>query len=420
MAGDAHRPLFTPRGIPVRADISLLVIAALVTWSFWSRFIGTFTEAESIAMAVVASALFLLSILAHELAHALEARRRGLIVEDITLYVFGGATRIVSETSRSADEFWLTIVGPWTSIVLGCAFGLVAYGADSAGIRYIAEVAGQLGWLNVLLGAFNLLPGAPLDGGRLLDSVVWRLTGDRSKATAVSTRAGQFLGLAILLLGVAEMLLVEGGFIGGLWLMLIGWFLLRGASAERTMGVIRARLSGLRVSDLIAPVTTVSLGCTVETAADLAFRSGRTDVVVVAGPTGTVGVVTGDALQRVPSERRGWVPVEEVMVPAGSLPTVQCSASAGELLPMLQGGPIVVLDGSDLKSIVTASHLTAALRWLGPSIRGERPAEGQVLTRPATPLVDDRSRSGQAIRLGLWMASGAIVLSSLALVPMRL
>jgi Zn-dependent protease len=113
MAAAGPRPLFSPRGIPVRAEASLWVIAALVTWSFWSRFTTTFTGTEAIAMALVATALFLLSILAHELAHALEARRRGLAVEDITLYVFGGATRIVSEASRAADELLLTVVGPW-------------------------------------------------------------------------------------------------------------------------------------------------------------------------------------------------------------------------------------------------------------------------------------------------------------------
>ena len=418
MADVGPRPLFSPRGIPVRAEASLWVIAALVTWSFWSRFTTTFTGTEAIAMALVATAMFLVSILAHELAHALEARRRGLAVEDITLYVFGGATRIGSEAPRAADEFWLTVVGPWTSIVLGCGFGLIAYGADSAGIRYVGEVVGQLGWLNVLLGVFNLLPGAPLDGGRLLDSIVWRVTGDRSRAIAVSTRAGQLLGAAIVLLGVAELLLVAGGFVGGLWLMLIGWFLLRGASTERAVAVIKVQLAGLTIGDLVAPIATVSQGCTVATAADLAFRTGRTEAVAVEGRSGIVGIATGEALQRVPPEKRQWTAVEHVMIPASSLATAQASAPASEVLASLASGPIVVFDGSEFKSVLTASHLLVASRWLSHLADGEKAEGREGVALPAGVSENPPPRRHGRLWVGMWAASGAVALACLAVVPM--
>jgi PDZ domain-containing secreted protein/Zn-dependent protease len=412
------RPLFSPRGIPVRAEASLWVIAALVTWSFWSRFTTSFTGTEAIAMALVATATFLVSILAHELAHALEARRRGLAIDDITLYVFGGATRIVNEASSAADEFWLTVVGPWTSIVLGCGFGLVAYGADSAGIRYVGEVAGQLGWLNVLLGVFNLLPGVPLDGGRLLDSIVWRVTGDRSKAIAVSTRAGQLLGAVIVMLGVAELLSVTGGFVGGLWLMLIGWFLVRGASTERAVSAIRVQLAGLTIGDLVAPVATVSKGCSVATAADLAFRTGRTDAVAVDGHSGIVGIATGEALQRVPPGKRQCTAVEHVMIPASSLATAQASAPASEVLALLASGPIVVFEGRKFNSVLTAPHLMAASRWLSHRPSGKISAGAEGMASPMGVSGIRPPRHNGRFWVGMWAASGAVVLASLAVVPM--
>jgi Zn-dependent protease len=215
-------------GVDVRVDTSWFVLAALVTWSFWTRF-------ESIVMAVVAAALFFASLLAHELAHALEARHRGIGVRSITLLLIGGATETETEATRPGDEFAVTAVGPWTSLVLACAFGLVAFGADrmGSGASDVGQVAVVLAWLNLLLGFFNLLPGAPLDGGRILDSVVWRVTGDRARARRISTAAGRFLGYALIALGFALAVFVSDGLFDGVWLALIGWILSRAATAER-------------------------------------------------------------------------------------------------------------------------------------------------------------------------------------------
>ena len=198
-------------GIPVRADATLLIIAGLLAWSFWARYSTVASRWGALVMALVATGLFLGSILAHELAHALEARYRGLHVRDITLYIFGGATRMTDEAACPGDEFALTVVGPGTSVVLGCAFGLVATGAGHLGLPAVAEVAGELGWLNFVLGVFNLLPGAPLDGGRILDSIVWRMTRDRARAARVSAVSGQVIGAALAALGAARPAGAAGG-----------------------------------------------------------------------------------------------------------------------------------------------------------------------------------------------------------------
>lgn len=414
---------FRPAGVPVRADATLLIIAGLVAWSFWYRFDTTRSSGTAVAMALVATALFLGSILAHELAHAVEARRRGLHVEDITLYVFGGATRITTDIVRSADEAALTAVGPWTSIALGCAFGLVAHAAAPGPV---ADVAGELGWLNVLLGIFNLLPGAPLDGGRLLDAAVWRVTGDRDRAARVSSGAGQTLGALLLGLGLAETLLVSGGFVGGIWLMLIGWFLVRAAGAERQVATLRRELRGRQVRVVASPVAAVPAGAGVEEAVAACLRLGRTDVVLVTGPAGeAVGVLDLATAARPVPAARGWTPVGELMTPIGALPAVQAGAPAADLLPVLGEGPVVVLDGSTVRTVVTGASLASALRWLaafprqqpaaGP-VSGDGAAAGEV--GRAEPGPPGRAARRGVARLALLGASLGVVAAAVATVPM--
>jgi Zn-dependent protease len=226
------RTIFRVGGVDIRLDNSWLVIAALVTFLFWDTFNQRRGAAAAVVMAVAATLLFFGSVLGHEVAHALEARHRGIEVRSITLYLFGGATETASEARRPGDEFAVTAVGPWTSLVLGCGFGLIAFGAGRANLAAVGQVAALLAWSNLLLGFFNLLPGAPLDGGRILDSIVWRVTGDHDRARRVATSAGRLLGYALVLLGFLEALVVSGGFISGLWLAFIGWFLAQAAAAE--------------------------------------------------------------------------------------------------------------------------------------------------------------------------------------------
>ena len=211
-------------GTDVRVDATWIAIVVLFTWFFW-------TIVGSVLEAVVASLLFFASVVAHEVAHALEARHRGIEVRSITLYLFGGATEMSSEARRPGDEFAVSAVGPWTSLVLGCGFGLIALFADRARLTFIADVAGLLGWTNILLAVFNFLPGSPLDGGRVLDSIVWRITGNRDRARRVSTGAGRVLGYLLIAMGLADAF-VAGDVGGGVVLGVTGWFLAQAAGAE--------------------------------------------------------------------------------------------------------------------------------------------------------------------------------------------
>lgn len=233
MFGRTYR-LFAIRGVDIEVDVSWVIIAVLVAWTFWGRFVTVHSRpnAVAIAMAVAAAALFFASVLAHELAHALEATHRGVEVDGITLFLFGGATRTSFDVERPRDEFALTAVGPFTSLVLAAALGLVATYAEPLAPAEVAIVAGNLGWVNLALGLFNLLPGAPLDGGRILRSIVWAVTDDRGRSVRVASRSGQVIGSLIGGLGLLQIVFVPNAAVGGIWYALIGWFLFAAATGE--------------------------------------------------------------------------------------------------------------------------------------------------------------------------------------------
>ncbi|MCC5949195.1 MAG: site-2 protease family protein [Nitriliruptoraceae bacterium] len=244
-----------PRGIELRADASVLVLAALVAWVFTQWFTDEFALPMAIGMAIVGAVLVLLTTLAHELAHALEARHRGLEVTGITLFLFGGVTEMHAHGQSARDELAIAAVGPYVSLVCGALFGIVAtFAGDwfpTAIAAPVARVAGLLGWWNVLLAAFNLVPGAPLDGGRVLRAVLWMALGDRLRALRWSVRAGQ--ALAVLLLVAAAWVLTRapGAWLPALAFGLVAVFLWRAASAELRQAIMADRLEGVTVGRLL-------------------------------------------------------------------------------------------------------------------------------------------------------------------------
>lgn len=244
-------------GVEVRLDASIVVLVVLVAWAFTGIFRADHSLAVALVMAAVGAVLVVLTTLAHELGHALEARHRGMHVEAVTLLLFGGVTEMHAEEQTARDELAVAVVGPWISLVSAALFGLLATFADAllpAGVAgSIAQLAGVLGWWNLLLAAFNLVPGAPLDGGRVLRALLWMLLGDRLRALRVSVRAGQLIGVALVVFGVAT--LVRGGpraTLVAAALVLSGVFLVRAAATELRHAELNAVLEGRRVVDLVA------------------------------------------------------------------------------------------------------------------------------------------------------------------------
>ena len=216
--------------IEIRLDASLAILAALVAFNMWEvfSFERTTFDAGAIALAVGGAVLLIASILVHELAHAAFARLRGIPVSHIRLFVFGG-TAHTEESKTPFDEFLVTVVGPVSSAALGGVFFLL-HRLDRSPFISIFDLFLLLGIWNLALAVFNLLPGAPLDGGRVFHSAVWKLTRDRDKATTVAARTGQGLGLLLVAAGV--WLLFTSNDIRDLWFIFIGWEVNRGASAE--------------------------------------------------------------------------------------------------------------------------------------------------------------------------------------------
>ncbi len=261
--------LFRVRGVPVRIDGSWLFIAAIVVFFFYQSISASLPRESvgvQVALAALGALLFFASILAHELGHMWTSLDRGIPVLSITLFALGGVTESTREAARPRDEFVIVGIGPFISLVLGAAFGLVATAVQ--GIVPLAVVAGSLAWMNVILAIFNIVPGYPLDGGRLLRSVLWAISKDPFAATRWAARVGQAFALTLIATGVTGFLVggfpgVKGAlgvvlsFIDGPWAALIGFFLLRGATESYRRAHLRQRLSRHSVRDVMGTVPPV-------------------------------------------------------------------------------------------------------------------------------------------------------------------
>ncbi len=336
-------------GVEIRLDLSILVLVALVAWAFTGLFRADHDLLVALVMAGVGSVLVVLTTLAHELGHALEARFRGMQVEGITLLLFGGVTELHAEDQSARDELAVAAVGPWISLVCAAVFGLLSTFADdalpAAVAGPVAQVAGVLGWWNLILAVFNLVPGAPLDGGRVLRALLWMLTGDRLRALRISVRAGQLLGVVLIAVGVAT--LVRGGPQASLVtaaLALSGVFLIRAAATELRQAELNAVLEGRRVVDLLAlpPVPLPAEQPLAELDRERVVNGG--DLHAVHQDTDLVGVVERDALLGA-GEGPQWPPdarLAELAEPLDAVPEVTLTDDLHTLIDAFQGDHHVV------------------------------------------------------------------------------
>lgn len=239
-------------GIELRVDPSLFILFVLIAFNIWDFLMGRYRigAPRALILAVATASMFELSILAHELAHAFVARIRGIRVFGITLYMLGGLTYTDSDRSPG-DEFATTVVGPISSGAIGGLFLLVdALGREvlSPPVSFLAR---YMAVVNLVMAAFNLLPGFPMDGGRLLLAGLWRLLNDRTRATRIAARVGQ--GMALLIVAGGAWLLIRTGDVWGLWPALIGWFLFQGASSALAEAETRRRLDEAEAREVMSP-----------------------------------------------------------------------------------------------------------------------------------------------------------------------
>lgn len=318
-------------GITIGLHLSWFIIALLIMLSLAGHFyaINPDWAAGTIwVTAIVTGVLFFGAIVVHELAHALVARARGVPVRSITLFALGGIANIEKDVGDAKTEFWMGIAGPLMSVAIGgVCLGLAwALGAFEARTELTPPtppmaVLAWLGYINLMLAAFNMIPGFPLDGGRVLRAVLWGVTGDHRRASRIAARAGQVVAFLFIMVGLIGFFSGQG--FGGIWLALLGWFLFEAAAASYAQVEIVTGLQGLRVGDVIADdCARVDGRVPLQTFVDeYLLRTGRRCFVVE--EQGRVkGLVTASDVKQVERERWPTTPVEAVMRPLERLKTV--------------------------------------------------------------------------------------------------
>ncbi len=355
-------------GVPLRMHWSVPLLVVLLAYGLGRQTLPVWTPGRSTAVYTFASAvgalLLLASLLLHETAHAATARRKDISVQDVTLWALGGMTRM-GRPQTAAVAFAVAVSGPLTSLVLGGA----ALGAG-IGLRALtgwavpAAVLVWLGWTNLFLGVFNLLPAAPLDGGRVLQALLWWRTGDRERAERVASRSGQVMGVLLAAFGWLSFL---RGVPSGLWLVFVGFFMAVVAAAERRTTEVRTALEGVRASDAMSsPVATGADWLDLRRFIEEVAADSRHSLVPLLDFDGRPsGVVDVRRLASMPEAQREGLRARDVAHPLARYMVAAPGDPLTEVLDGLRPGtslPVLVVDAGRLVGIVTAKDITRLLR----------------------------------------------------------
>ncbi|MBN1484274.1 MAG: site-2 protease family protein [Chloroflexia bacterium] len=353
-------------GIPIRINytwflIFILVILSLAMSYFPNEAPGSSRLSYWIA-GILASVLFFASVLAHELAHSLVARSRGVQVRDITLFLFGGAASIEQEMEQPQEELLMAGVGPLTSLFLGLIFALASWL-----LRPLSDLLGEffsyLAVLNAGLAAFNLLPGLPLDGGRILRAIVWQISGNYRRATGVAATAGRIV--SFLLIGGGILWTLTGN-LSGLWIAFIGWFMENAATQSYRYAILQEALRGVSVAELLTPeCARIPRGLSVaELVNRYIFPHGRR-CFVVTNEDRLEGMLTVHNVRGLDRQEWPFTPVGQIMIPYQELLVAHPSEDAWEVLKRMDGGSVnqmpVEQDGQFL-GLITRENLLRYVR----------------------------------------------------------
>lgn len=355
-------------GIPIEVNYSWFLVFLLVTVSLaseYGRLYPHWPDAQRWGLGLVTSLLFFASVLAHELSHSIVAVRVGIPVHRITLFVFGGVSQISREASRPSIEAAIALVGPLCSLAIaGAAYGI------SIVLQPLSEqlfaIVIVLVPINIVLGIFNLVPGFPLDGGRVLRAMVWAISGSYRKATVVAARTGQIIAFAMIVGGIAWALWDRASFISGVWLAFIGWFLAQAASSSLYQLHFREGLSGYRAQDvMVRDFPTVDEGLTLDRLVEGHLLATANRCFVVMGMAGFRGLVTVGDVKNVPRTQWPITAVGQVMTPMERLKTVRPDAEAIAVLELMESGGIShvpVVENGRFLGLVTREQLVRLAR----------------------------------------------------------
>ena len=358
-------------GIPIGLHYSWFLIALLIAFSLAAQFQTVrpeWTSGQVWIVALITAVLFFVTLLAHELSHALVARSAGIPVRSITLFALGGVASIEKEGNNAKTEFFIAVVGPIVSAVIGFGAMGIARGmgwspTEGTGSA-TANVLGWLGSINLVLALFNLIPGYPLDGGRILRAILWGIYKDGQKAMRHAARVGEIVAVMFIAIGVFRFF--AGAGLGGLWIAFIGWFLLMAAQASYAQATIGQALRGLKVADIMASdcVTVDAVTPLKQLVEDVMLRTGRRCVIVQRDHQ-VAGLVTPNEIRHV--ERDRWVDVTagEVMRPLEGLRAVTPGTTVDDAFNTMAQEDInqlPVVDHGRLEGMVSRGQILQLLR----------------------------------------------------------
>ena len=357
-------------GVEIGLHYSWLIIALLITLSLAGHFGATdpnWSRAIVWTSAVVTATLFFVSIVLHELSHALVARACGVSVRSITLFALGGVATMENSSPDAKTEFWIAAAGPIASVAigLGCYALAASLGwSPRADVSPATAVLGWLGYINISLAVFNLIPGFPLDGGRILRAILWGRSGDADRATMTAARVGQAVAFGFIMLGV--MRFFGGAGFGGLWIAFIGWFLLQAAQASYAQVAVVADLRGVRVRDIMSTdCATVDADMRVQTLVDEHLLRTGQRCFVVGGPGPVLGLITSHEIKGVDRNRWASTPLRDVMRPIDQLRTIQPDTLAIDALRLMgreDVNQLLVMSEGTFEGTVGRSHILQLLQ----------------------------------------------------------
>jgi Zn-dependent protease/predicted transcriptional regulator len=358
-------------GVELGLHYSWIIIAVLIVFSLGDHFHLMHPEWSSgvvWGISIVTGVLFFVFLFAHELSHALVAKARGLPIHKITLFALGGMAQIEKEPTRASTEFWMGIVGPITSFVIGVVLLGIAV---AAGWTWRSEAATPgvailvwLGYINILLAAFNMIPGFPLDGGRVLRAIIWGITKSADRSTRIAARIGQLVGIGFILYGIYEFFGGQG--FGGLWMAFIGWFLMNAAGASYMQLKATNALAGINVAQIMSQDCQAVEGhISLQDFVDhFLLRTGRR-CFIVADNGRPLGLITPAEVRQVPRDDWGVTSVQAAMKPLDRIHSVRPDTpvmNAMEIMAREDVNQLPVVSDGHLAGILSRAHVLELLR----------------------------------------------------------
>src|SRR5438477_1530489 len=353
-------------GIPVRIHYTLWLVLLLIAWSVADGYLPqSIDPATRWAVGIVSAILLFVSVFLHELSHSYIAKKNGLPIARITLFFFGGVSELSDETKDPALEVRMAAAGPLTSFLIAIILGALWYlNVVLGGPLSVIATLKYTAYLNGVLGAFNLIPAFPLDGGRVLRGSLWKRSKNLLNATGNATRVSE--GISLIMMAVGLFFVIFGDFVNGLWIIFLGWFIRSGAETSLRQTRLTESLAGVRVGDIMTrELLSVSPDASVQQLVSDYFLVHPHGGYPVVSNGKLLGVVTMSSVRSIPREKREVERVSEAMVPFERTVMVSPDTSALDALHMMAKngvGRLVVMDGDKIAGMVTRGDLMKTMK----------------------------------------------------------